>query len=325
MKKIFKVAYIVLALVTLLAAFPPAPAHSQAAETWQEAYTRLLRGYMGVLTHPSGLEHMNGEFILYDLDKDGVPELIVSNWFHRSSYIAAYTFKGGRVQQLSFEGIGFCSLVFAPAGNAPGLITIQGEIGVTLTTLWAISDNSLVAVTSVLVEMDIMDGDDFYWAVDWRDATREEYERVFDSVFGDINRLQPIPVHDISDSNIRQAISAVQPPLTVLFDGRPMVFDVPPQIINGSTMVPMRAIFDALGAAIAWDGDTSTITATRGATVVILTVDSRIATVNGNAVELNEPAVVINGRALVPIRFVSDALGAAVGWDGSTRTVSITR
>ena len=97
-----------------------------------------------------------------------------------------------------------------------------------------------------------------------------------------------------------------------------------PQVIKGSTMVPMRAIFDALGATVRWDGATMTITATKDATVVVLRIGNRTATINGNPVTLNEPAVIISGSTLVPLRFVSDALGATVRRDGATRTVIIT-
>jgi len=67
--------------------------------------------------------------------------------------------------------------------------------------------------------------------------------------------------------------------ISVLLNGNTLDFDVPPQIINDCTMVPMRQIFGALGAEVSWDGETKTIISKKGATTVILTVDSTNATV----------------------------------------------
>jgi hypothetical protein len=112
--------------------------------------------------------------------------------------------------------------------------------------------------------------------------------------------------------------------ITGLLDGSPMTFDVPPRIINGSTMVPMRAIFNALGAGVSWDGTARTVTATRGSDVIVLTIGASTATFNGVSRPLNQPAVIVGGSTLVPLRFVSEALGADVRWDGATQTVTIT-
>jgi hypothetical protein len=89
-------------------------------------------------------------------------------------------------------------------------------------------------------------------------------------------------------------------------------------------MVPMRVIFEALGADIEWNDSTRTISATRGDLVVRTTVGNRVIDVNGNQITMDTAPVIINGRTLVPIRFVSEALGSGVAWDSSTRTVFIT-
>jgi len=112
--------------------------------------------------------------------------------------------------------------------------------------------------------------------------------------------------------------------ISVLLDGSPMTFAVPPQIISGSTMVPMRAIFEALGATVNWEGSTRTITATRDDTRIVLRIGEMQATVDGVSNALNQAAVIIDGSTLVPLRFVSEALGANVDWNGTTRTVTIT-
>lgn len=69
--------------------------------------------------------------------------------------------------------------------------------------------------------------------------------------------------------------------ITVILDGNKLEFDVPPQIIDGRTMVPIRAIFEALGAEVTWDDATKTVTATIDDYVVKCTIDSKVMTVCG--------------------------------------------
>ena len=111
--------------------------------------------------------------------------------------------------------------------------------------------------------------------------------------------------------------------ITVVVDWEELKSDVPPQIIKDRTMVPLRAIFEALDAQVEWDGTTRTVTGRRNDTVVSLVVDSKIATLNGKKIELDVPAVIVSGRTLVPLRFVSESLGAKVTWDAKLRKVEI--
>lgn len=112
--------------------------------------------------------------------------------------------------------------------------------------------------------------------------------------------------------------------VSVLIDGRSQAFEVPPQIVNGRTMVPLRAIFEALGALVDWNETTRTATATSGDTVVVLTLESTSPTVNGKVVAIDQPGVIIDGRILAPLRFVGEAFGGKVDWNEATRTASIT-
>jgi len=112
--------------------------------------------------------------------------------------------------------------------------------------------------------------------------------------------------------------------ISVILDGTALTFDVPPQIIDGRTLVPLRAIFEALGAEVNWDGNTQTITATDDDTEIILTIGSTTATVNGQATQIDVPAMIIDGRTLVPLRFVAESFGVDVDWDATTRTITIT-
>ena len=111
--------------------------------------------------------------------------------------------------------------------------------------------------------------------------------------------------------------------ISVTINEIPREFDVMPIIENGRTLVPMRAIFETLGATILWDEATRTVTAAKGETVVMLQIDNPTAWVNGEATSLDSPAKIVDGRTLVPIRFVAETLGCNVDWENDTRTVII--
>jgi len=115
-----------------------------------------------------------------------------------------------------------------------------------------------------------------------------------------------------------------QAPIKVLLDGDELEFDVPPQLISGRTMVPMRVIFEALGADVDWDPATRKITAIKEDLVITLTIGSNVLTRNGEDIQLDVPARLTGGRTLVPIRAVSESFGAEVDWVPATRTVVIT-
>jgi competence protein ComEC len=109
----------------------------------------------------------------------------------------------------------------------------------------------------------------------------------------------------------------------VILDDKTLTFDVPPTIENDRTLVPLRAIFEALGANVQWDGVTQTVTATKDDIEIKLIIGGQ-AYKNGAPVTLDVPAKIINDRTMVPLRFVSEAFGCQVAWDGSTQTITIT-
>jgi hypothetical protein len=110
----------------------------------------------------------------------------------------------------------------------------------------------------------------------------------------------------------------------VFVDGDQVTFDQPPVTIGGRVLVPLRGIFEKMGATVVWVPATRTVRAQRGTTSVELQIGSRNASVDGRTVMLDVPAQIVGGRTLVPLRFVSEALGAQVDYNAATRTVTIT-
>jgi|GEM_PF-3539694 len=113
-------------------------------------------------------------------------------------------------------------------------------------------------------------------------------------------------------------------PIEVRLDGTAIEFDVFPQVTDGRTLVPLRAIFEALGAEVSWNAETQTVTGTKGNTTVVLPIGSTSPTVNGQVVNIDVPGTVVNGRTLVPLRFVAESFGVHVNWDAEARQVTIT-
>jgi len=118
------------------------------------------------------------------------------------------------------------------------------------------------------------------------------------------------------------AVSAGANPIVELNDQR-LATSVPPLVLNGRTLVPMRDIFQALGATVNYNALTRGITATRDASTVNLQIGNKSATVNGQTVQLEQAPMVISGSTLVPLRFVSEAMGARVTYNGPAELVSI--
>lgn len=97
-----------------------------------------------------------------------------------------------------------------------------------------------------------------------------------------------------------------------------------PQMMNGRILVPLRGVMEKLGAFVSWQAATQTVIAQAGTREIQLRIGADFATVNGSQVFLDQPAVVLRGTTMVPLRFMGEALGAEVKWEGSTSTVMIT-
>jgi hypothetical protein len=111
--------------------------------------------------------------------------------------------------------------------------------------------------------------------------------------------------------------------VTVAVDGLPVAFDVPPVIRNGRTLVPFRAIAEAINVSVTWDGATGTVSAADGKTTVKLLIGHRTAYCNGSAVPLNIAPAILGGRTVVPLRFFSEVFGCTVTWDATINSVQI--
>ncbi len=96
-----------------------------------------------------------------------------------------------------------------------------------------------------------------------------------------------------------------------------------PVIVNERTLVPIRAVIEAMGGTVSWEQETQTATLNYGSDEIRLIIDSTTAYLNGNAQTIDVAPTIINERTMLPIRFIAESFGFDVDWDNNTRTVTI--
>lgn len=149
--------------------------------------------------------------------------------------------------------------------------------------------------------------------------------------YADESDIMLISANPNADEKSVEVIAAISNEIRVQNDGKYISFeDVNPQIINGRTMVPFRKIFNSLGVAeedIKWIPETRTVIAKKGNLEIELQIDNNIAkkTVSGETTEikLDSAPVIVDGRTLVPVRFIAESMEKQVGWDADNRVVVI--
>ncbi len=110
----------------------------------------------------------------------------------------------------------------------------------------------------------------------------------------------------------------------VTVDGRGIRFDTNPIIKNDTTLVGFRAICEALGANVEWDGENEIVTAEKDGTHIVLKIGSEIAEVNGEEKTLLLAPEIINDSTMIPVRFLSEQLGMKVDWNDAAQLITIT-
>ena len=129
----------------------------------------------------------------------------------------------------------------------------------------------------------------------------------------------------IADPNKIKAYSKIEnQDVTVYINNQRIYFDKEPIIENNRTLVPMRRIFEELGAEVTWDNETQTAAAVRNGIEVKITIGSDVMYKNGEAIQLDAGARLIDdGYTFVPLRAVSEAFGCDVQWNEELQTVDI--
>lgn len=113
--------------------------------------------------------------------------------------------------------------------------------------------------------------------------------------------------------------------IRVNIEGKQLIFDINPQVVDGRTLVPMRAIFEAMGLEINWDDENKIAQGTRDENSIVFTIDSNVALVNNEEKSLDIPADIINGRTMIPLRFLSENMDYNVVWIGESNLILISK
>lgn len=128
----------------------------------------------------------------------------------------------------------------------------------------------------------------------------------------------------MTDLELAASLTVPDETIKIMINNVQLQLQVKPVIVEGRTLVPLRAIFEALGSDLRWNGADQSITATRSDINLWLQIGSNKAIKNGSQVLLDVPPMIVSGRTLIPLRFVSESLGAEVHWEEATRSVNIT-
>lgn len=274
-------------------------------------------------------------YTLVDLAQDGVPELFIgysdfmgvqvnaSGWREGDyEFYDIFGYENGYVMRLFPTGMGIDERFHLMNGGVL-MNTITGGADA-LVGFYTLGANSATPYLSKFVEYDGRYGDYYYLgsgsyndtnkkqitAAQWNQTIRSyDYTRHFN--------WYPID----NTAALHQALRSFSIPVYV--NNSELACDQPAVARNGRTFVPLRAIFEALGATVEWNGVNQTITAVKGNTTVRMRLNGTTMSKNGQLISLDVPPQALGGRTMVPVRAIADAFNYNVSWDSVNRIVSI--
>lgn len=112
--------------------------------------------------------------------------------------------------------------------------------------------------------------------------------------------------------------------INITVDNKPIVGDTEPKNIDGRVLLPVRTVFEAIGAKVSWNADEKKITAVKGDRTVEMYIDKNYYYVNGKTNVMDSVPLIIDGRTYVPVRYVAQAFGLKTDWDEKNKTVIVT-
>lgn len=115
---------------------------------------------------------------------------------------------------------------------------------------------------------------------------------------------------------VPSAVMAEEDTVSVIVDNETVEFDQPPVIVDGTTLVPVRAVFEKAGAEVSWDQETQTATLVKDSYTVTIKLNDTVLYKNGVQVALAKPAQIMNDRVLIPVRAIGEAMDFDINWDG---------
>ncbi len=247
-------------------------------------------------------------YYVYDINKDNIPELIIKRGTCEADYrYDVFTYMNSEalfIGELPGGHISLCSV------NESGILLYCAHMGYEMIFEGSMSNNK-ISHKKIYEE----------------DCSGKEYtyEREIGKFRAGAKFLEAC--RDISDFNLLKqyfdSISTEENLISIILDGKKLKFDQPPVMRNDRVLVPVRAVFEALGATVEWDENTQTVTSTKGSTTITMRIGEYSLNKNGVEIGFDVPSQIINERTLVPVRAVAEAMGTEVTWDDESQTVYI--
>lgn len=270
----------------------------------------------------------NLHYALIDMANDGFPELFiakVNSAYGGNGYTLydMYGIENGKVKRLIKDIRGDFRSIYSVMNN--GVIRVDGHESAQggVIGFYSVGTNSGSAVQKQYVAYDFWNGEKYYegtndYDIRWRISASE-----FNRIQAQYQYNNNFPWYPIDNRAPIDQKLAQHKEIAVVVDGRTLALDQAPVVQNNRTLVPLRGIFEALGADVQWLAADRTILSTKNGVSVTLQIDSNIMWVDGRRVQLDVPAQIIAGRTMVPVRAISEALGADVTWSATQKTVTI--
>lgn len=240
-------------------------------------------------------------YALYDIDKDGTAELLLAeDPSAKFSQCLIYTSSGNKITDLGTYSVIYGIYIYD--GN--GILFADGGTGLLCHNRFYLENGEIKEDSAPYISYCIAPGIEEY-THNGKQITKSRYDELS-------SKLTPVKF-SLSNTSV-----------TVLLDGKKMEFDQPPVIINGTVMVPMRAIFESLGYTLEWLPTTRTAIATKGNHTVTVQIDNPSIIYGGSVYQCDVPPLIMSDRTLVPLKAVSECSGHTPLWNNATGTVTIT-
>ena len=140
---------------------------------------------------------------------------------------------------------------------------------------------------------------------------------------GTVGSTQPTNIDNTNVDMINKVVLTLDSKIA-LVDGQEQTLLTPPTVVDNTTLLPMRFVADqVVGAQVDWNPETKQVTMTKNGTIVIVTIGSKTATIDGMPVELLAAPVVKNNTTLVPLRFLSEAFNVSIDYNSATKTITL--
>ncbi|WP_010245621.1 stalk domain-containing protein [Acetivibrio cellulolyticus] len=111
--------------------------------------------------------------------------------------------------------------------------------------------------------------------------------------------------------------------ISINVDGKELYSDIKPVVKSGRTLIPVRVLCEALNAEVSWDDKSKTVTIVKENKNISLKIGENVILVDSAKKNIDVPAVIVNGRTMLPVRTVCEILGAKVTWDETAKKIDV--